>query len=361
MLERIIVALDGSPSSEAALPAARELARRLGSSLVLLHVIEARPPKTIHGERHLSSPAEAEAYLAPIVAELKTEGIAASAHVHEAARSPEDAPAERGDGLRGAAAARDRGDVASAVARNRGDVASAVAAHEVEFGNDLAILAAHGKRGLAEALSGSLPLKVAASGGAAVLLVPSPAKSNAGETKRVDGAAKGGEQARTAPPAPLAAFAPRRIVVPLDGRPEHEAALPAATTLAEAFGVGILLVGAVPRSAAEAGGPGAAFARLAPALSGASLDYAARGVAEYLEALASRLRARGIAAEALVIRGKPAKAVVAVCGEGDLLALSTHRRLGLDASLDGCVAFGVARRWRGPMLIVPIPRSDSEP
>jgi nucleotide-binding universal stress UspA family protein len=316
LFERIIVTLDGSASSETALPAAEELARRLGSSLVLLHVIESRPPKAVHGERHLATVAEAEAYLAPIVGRLEAEGIKASSHVHEAGG-------------------------AASVARNR-DVAAAVAAHEAEFGNDLAVMAAHGKHGLANALSGSLPLKVAASGGAAVLLVPRPP-------------ARGAARSAAAALAPRA-FAPRRILLPLDGRAEHEAALPAAIALAKAFGIGIRLVAAVPRSAAEAGGPGAAFARLAPALSGASLEYAAEGEDAYLAQVAARLAEEGIEAGRRVLRGKPDKAIVAAGEEGELLVLSTHRRLGLDASLDGCVAFGAARRWRGAMLVVPVPR-----
>jgi nucleotide-binding universal stress UspA family protein len=302
MFERIIVTLDGSASSEAALPVAEELSRRLGSSLVLLHVIEARPPKAVHGERHLAGASEAEAYLAAIVARLKTEGIRASAHVHDAAA----------------------GFAKGQAAGSRG-VAASVAAHEAEFGNDLAIMAAHGKHGLDDTLRGSLPLKVAASGGAAVLLA-------------------------------TPGFSLRRILLPLDGRSEHEAALPAAATIAKAFGVPILLVAAVPRSAAEAGGPGAAFALLAPALSGASLELAVEGEETYLAGVAARIAAEGIESERRVLRGKPAKAIVAAGREGDLLVLSTHRRLGLDASLDGCVAFGAARRWRGPMLIMPIPR-----
>jgi nucleotide-binding universal stress UspA family protein len=321
MLERIIVTLDGSASSEAALPAAEELARRLGSSLVLLHVIEARPPKAVHGERHLATAAEAEAYLAPIVARLEAGGIGARAHVHDAAREPA--------GLREPLDSR--------------GVAASVAAHEAEFGNDLAVMAAHGKHGLSDALSGSLPLKVAASGGAAVLLVPRPPAGHPG----------GGDAPAAA--LPQRGFAPRRILLPLDGRKEHEAALPAAIALAKAFGIGVRLVAAVPRSAAEAGGPGAAFARLAPALSGASLEYAAKGEESYLAGVAERLAAEGIPADARVLRGKPAKAIATAGEEGDLLVLSTHRRLGLDASLDGCVAFGAARRWRGPMLVMPIP------
>jgi len=313
MFERIIVTLDGSASSEGALGAATELARRLGSALVLLHVIEAKPPKAIHGERHLATAPEAEAYLAPIARRLEAEGLKASFHVHDSGAS------ERSSGEKG--------------------VAAAVAAHEAEFGNDLAVMAAHGRRGLADALSGSLPLKVAAAGGAAVLLVPpTPA--------RAEGAGASGAKAT--------AFAPRRIVLPLDGQADHEAAIPAAATLAKAFGIGILLVAAVPRSAAQAGGPGSSFALMAPSLSGASIAYAVEGSEAYLEKVKARLAAQGLAADKLVVRGRPAKALVAACAAGDLLALSTHRRLGLDASLDGCVAFEAARRWRGAMLVIGI-------
>lgn len=320
MFERIIVTLDGSSSSEAALPAAEELARRLGSSLVLLHVVEARPPKAVHGERHLAGAAEAAAYLAPIARRLEACGLRATAHVH-------DAGSREAAGTRG--------------------VVESVTAHEAEFGNDLAIMAAHGRRGLSDTLSGSLPLKVAASGGAAVLLVPRP-RAAAAALGRRDACTDGAE---------TAAFAPQRILVPLDGRLEHEAALPAALALAKAFGLPIGLVAAVPRNAAEAGGPGPAFARLSPALSGASLEYAAEASESYLAGVAARLAAEGASAKWRVLRGRPAKAIVAAGDQGDLLVMCTHRRLGLDASLDGCVAFGVARAWKGAMIVVPVPRA----
>jgi len=307
MFERIIVALDGSPSSEAALPPARELARRLGSAIVLLHVVEARPPKAVHGERHLATSAEAAAYLAALAEALVAAGVPAEYHVHEP--GPEDK------------AAGDR------------EVAETVAEHQSELSAGLAVMAAHGRHGLSGALSGSLPLKVAAASGASVLLV-SPAEGPRDS-----------------------ALSPKRVVVPLDGRPEHEAALPGALALAAAFGASVLLVTAVPRSAAQAGGPGSAFGLLAPALSRASLDYALEGSELYLRGVADRARAAGAAVESLVVRGRPAKSIVAACRAGDLLALSTHRKLGLDARLDGSVAFEAARRWRGPMLVAPVARS----
>src|SRR5207247_2465328 len=60
----LLVPLDGSRLAETALPAAAELARRLRASVTLLHVLEPDAPPTVHGDRHLRSPAEAEGYLA---------------------------------------------------------------------------------------------------------------------------------------------------------------------------------------------------------------------------------------------------------------------------------------------------------
>jgi len=297
VFQRIIVPLDGSASAEAALPAAELLARRLGSSLVLLHVVESHPPKEVHGERHLGVAAEAEDYLGPIAERFRAEALDVKTHVHL-------------DGV--------------------SDVASEVAAHEAEFGNDLAVMVAHGEHGPADLLSGSIPLRVAAAGGAAVLMVPA---------------------------GPAAIFPPRRILIPLDGRKDHEAALPASETLARAFDLPVALIAAVPRRPADATGAGRIIARLAPALSGASLEYAAEGEASYLSRIADGLAAKGFTASWSVGRGRPAKVVSSAATAGDLIALSTHRRLGLDASLDGCVAFAVARSWRGAMLVVPVPRS----
>ena len=148
-----------------------------------------------------------------------------------------------------------------------------------------------------------------------------------------------------------------RIIVTLDGSSSSEAALPAALALAKAFGLSLHLLAVVPRNAGDSGGPGIAFARLAPSMSSASLEYAAEGEERYLTGVAARMAAEGVTADWRVLRGRPAKAIVAAAQEGDLLVLSTHRKLGIDASLDGCVAFGVARLWRGAMIIVPIPRA----
>lgn len=309
MFERILVALDGSKAAEAALGPAAALAEKLGSSLILLHVIEKRPPKRVHGEAHLSAPAEASAYLAGIAAELsaRSRGLSISTHVHEG-------PAESG-------------------------LAATLAAHAGELDFDLAVMAVHGSSGLAERLSASLPLRVAASFGG----------SGHGDEGASVLVLRGG-------PATSRGF-PSRIVVPLDGKPEHEASLAKAAFLAKALGLPMRLVTVVPRHGAEWGGAGSALALLAPALSGAQLEYSAKAAREYLETAAARLRAGGLSVEIGLERGRPVRGLIkALAPKEDLVVLSTHRRLGIDASLDGCFAASFAASYPGMSLIVPIGR-----
>jgi nucleotide-binding universal stress UspA family protein len=311
MFEHILVALDGSKAAEAALGPAAALAGKLGSSLILLHVIERKPPKRVHGEAHLSAPAEASAYLERIAAELSAQGpargLAIRTHVHEGS-------AQSG-------------------------LAATLAAHAGELDFDLAVMAVHGSSGLAERLSASLPLRVAASFGDL---------SRGDEGASVLVLREGSAASRALP---------SRVVVPLDGKPEHEASLAKAAFLAKALGLPIKLVTAVPRHGAEWGGAGSALALLSPALSGAQLEYSAKAAREYLEAIAARLRAEGLSVETGIERGRPVRSLIkALAPKADLVVLSTHRRLGIDASLDGCFAASFAASYPGMSLIVPVYR-----
>jgi nucleotide-binding universal stress UspA family protein len=72
----LLVPLDGSPLAEAALPAAVALGQRSSARLTLLHVLERRAPATIHGHRHLTNLAEAEAYLGEVAAGFAAAGVA---------------------------------------------------------------------------------------------------------------------------------------------------------------------------------------------------------------------------------------------------------------------------------------------
>ena len=83
MFRHLLVPLDGSRLAESALPAAGELAHRLGASVTLLHVLEPTAPPTVHGDRHLRSPAEAEGYLAGAVDWLAARQVSASVALNQ--------------------------------------------------------------------------------------------------------------------------------------------------------------------------------------------------------------------------------------------------------------------------------------
>jgi nucleotide-binding universal stress UspA family protein len=80
--KHLIVPLDGSPWSEAILPLVVQLSRQMRARVTLLHVIEENAPRTIHGERHLTSAAEAVAYLEQVKAQFFPPSIEVRAHVH---------------------------------------------------------------------------------------------------------------------------------------------------------------------------------------------------------------------------------------------------------------------------------------
>src|SRR3954449_868152 len=80
---RILVPLDGSPLAEAVMPVACSLAKRLGGTLLLPHVLEQEPPAAVHGEPHLCDAREAFAYLERQATELRHDRIAVERQAHE--------------------------------------------------------------------------------------------------------------------------------------------------------------------------------------------------------------------------------------------------------------------------------------
>ena len=68
MIRRILVPLDGTDLAEAALPVAAALCVKLGAEVVLVHLLEKRAPRAVHGRPHLATAGAAEAYLNQIAA-----------------------------------------------------------------------------------------------------------------------------------------------------------------------------------------------------------------------------------------------------------------------------------------------------
>ncbi|MGN6755364.1 MAG: universal stress protein [Thermomicrobiales bacterium] len=296
---QLLVPLDGSRLAEAPLPAATALAERLGARVTLLHVLERNAPATIHGERHLTDVAAAEAYLRGIASRFADLGIPVEIHAHP---SPE------------------------------GDVAASIAAHAAEVTDTatLIVLCTHGQGGPREWLSGSLAQRAVRRAGAPILLVrPGPGGINH-------------------------AFTPRAVIVALDGTPVGEAALPAALTLARAFGAVLRLV-VVVATLGTISGDRAAAALLTPTATAAALDLEEATATAYLTGLQARLQEAQVAVRTQVARGDAVRQVTESAtrdGAGDVLALATHGKAGLDALWSGSIGAKVVTRSANSLLLV---------
>jgi nucleotide-binding universal stress UspA family protein len=292
---RLLVPLDGSRLAEAVLPAVERLAAA-GATPVLLHVLERGAPTTVHGERHLCAAAEATAYLQGVAGRLRNGSGAVELHTHEA---PE------------------------------GDVASSIVAHAEEEHAGLIVLCTHGGGGVRDLLVGSIAQQVLRRGAIPVLLVRPDREGNA-------------------PP-----FAPRTVLVPLDGTTHAEAALAPAADLARALGAALHLVMVVATLQTVRGDrqPGAL---LLPATARAELDLQQDDAQGYLDALAAQLRLAGLPVTTEVRRGDAAVALSAEAAEPGvgLVVVATHGRAGLQALWAGSVTARLLARTRAPVLLL---------
>ena len=308
-LQRLLVPLDGSRLAESALPAAISLAQHLRSRLVLLHVMERSAPTTVHGERHLTAVAEAEAYLAAVASRCPP-GLPVDRHVHP---------------------------------NEEGDVARSIIDHAADLGAGLIILSTHGRGGARRVLFGSVAQQVLRGGTRPVLLNRPPDAGTPGEA----GAGQAG------------AWELARVLVPLDGSPSSEDALPMAVALAGAYGAEVHLLRIVP-TLQTIPGERASTARLVPTATQVSLEIEEEEAGRALEAIASMIRAQGVQARPAVGRGEPAQGVLdgALRLNADLVIMATHGRTGLDAVLSGSVASRIAAKFPRPLLLVRSARSD---
>ncbi len=87
MYKRVLVPLDGSPLAEGVLPFLMDIAGPLDMAIVLLRVLEPVPPMAVEGTKHVvvddlvARRRDAQEYLAPIAASLRTRGVTADSEV----------------------------------------------------------------------------------------------------------------------------------------------------------------------------------------------------------------------------------------------------------------------------------------
>jgi nucleotide-binding universal stress UspA family protein len=189
---------------------------------------------------------------------------------------------------------------------------------------DLVVMGNHGRGAVGRAVLGSVADWVARHSPAPTLIV------------------RGGRR-------PAATMPLTRIVVPLDGSPLAEQALPLAVRLAGDMGLPVHLVRVVDfeylEAAIEAGVTAAeACAKLQGEI--------ARDAKAKLDELVMELHNRNCVATSEVRIGDPAGELLAAGREGDLAVLVTHARGGFERWLLGSVAEALVQRAAGPVLLV---------
>ncbi len=299
---RILVPLDGSGLAESAVPAAVEIAAAWGAAITFLHILEARPPDTVHGDPHLAGLEEARSYLEGWAEKLRRSGTPVDIHAH-------------GPGVK--------------------NVAEALAGHAEEIQADLIVLCAHGSGGWRDILLGNIAQQTLKRCVRPVLLVRAPAP---------DGGWRLGN---------------RPWVVAIDPAFAGSGALRLVTSLGGALRAQLRLLTVVP-TRGTLPQPRRAEARVAPTAVAALLDLEARDAHGLLEELADELREVVGDVVVDVTRGDPVGETLASVNRSGaaLLIVRTHRKAGVAGLVSGSFAAACVARTDCPVLLVPI---ESEP
>jgi nucleotide-binding universal stress UspA family protein len=302
MFKHLLVPLDGSHLAEAALPAAIYFAKALNARVSLLHVIERDAPQEIHGERHLTNIDDARRYIDDVAARTFPPELTVERHIHS---------------------------------NEVNNVAQSIAEHEMELGTDLIVMCTHGRGGLRDLMFGRIAQQVVGLGTTPILLIP-PSMSEVAPT-----------------------FQCKRMLVTLDGNPDHEEGLNVAASLAKACGSELSLIMVVQKYNTLFGEE-AATAKILPGATHILLDLAELDAKEYLHRHVAALQSAGIMARADVRRGDPVTTIVVTAKETevDLIALATHGKTGMDAFWSGSATPNVTRRSVIPLLLVPVRREE---
>ena len=212
------------------------------------------------------------------------------------------------------------------------DVPEHIVLHAAELGVDLIVLCTHGRAGVRSWLFGNIAQQVLARSHVPVLLVHPGSQ-----------AAKSSDYTCT------------RILVALDGDPDHERGLEEAARLASICHATLHVLVVVPTRGALVGGQAAA-ARLLPRTVSAILDINESMMQRYLAGHLARLAEAGLKASGEVSRGDPADVIVMTARDRatDLIVLGTHAIVGQEALWAGSVTPKVAGRSLRPIMMVPI-------
>ena len=155
---------------------------------------------------------------------------------------------------------------------------------------------------------------------------------------------------KPAPPQKKSAFS--RILVPLDGTPLGEAALPYVEELASITGAEVILLQVVkPDYEIAVAGP---YSSPLDKISKEYITHASAAAVKYLDSVKERLAGQGTAAQAVLQVGSPAEQVMACAREKrvDLIALSSHGHPGVGQRMLGSVTYKILHYADRPVFIV---------
>jgi nucleotide-binding universal stress UspA family protein len=290
MRRRLLVPVDGSPASEAALAYAELIPSRS------VHLLRAEHP--VHGEQLTTiSDAELQNWRAAREAEM-LEYLERVAHPFR----------DQGrDVVLTAAFA----EPADAIVRASEDA-------------DLIVMGTSGRGGAERALVGSVADRVVRHAPAATLVV------------------RGGNEPASPPPI-------GRIVVPLDGSSRAESALPTAVDLAADLGVPIHIVQVIDSDPVRESVRGGSVAAQGLETTRSRMELE---ISDYLSARAMDLLNQDERASWELRFGTPAPEILAALKPGDLLIMTTHARGGLTRWLLGSVADRLVREAPVAVLLV---------
>jgi nucleotide-binding universal stress UspA family protein len=297
MFRHLLIPLDGSALAETALPMAAEIAMKVQAKVTLLHVIEEGAPQSVHGERHLTQPAESTAYLDGI-AQQYFPGLTVERHVHSSAIK---------------------------------DVPRSIVDHCKEMGADVIVLSTHGKSGLKSLLFGSIAQHVVQQGTWPVLLTRSRAATD------------------------WSAPQVRRVMVLLDRDPAHEQGLCVATEIFLDLDCELELLMVVPTLDTLRGAQGVAGTFL-PASTREVLEIAEEEARSYLEAHLNSAALKSPRVSHSVRRGDPVAMITQAAAETkpDIVVLGTHGTAGTTAFWSGSLTPKLIERLSATLLLVPV-------
>jgi nucleotide-binding universal stress UspA family protein len=299
MFEKILVPLDGSPLAQAILPYVMAVAKGFHSRVILFHVVETdldheAPEQKAYADATMERiQPMAENYLAGVADQLRKAGI----------------------------------DVETRVVRGRAAAQIVEQAEQENVG--LIAMSTHGRSGLARWVMGSEVGKILRACEQPVLLVR---PRDEGASGKADGRLS-------------------KVIVPLDGSHDTEAAIPLAEELSKALGLELILIQVIGIETTVQFAPMGPDSWSVPSDILQRLDVVVSG---YLAGLAKQLKDRGLTVQWEVLHGAAGPGIVEFAKEtpDSLVVMTTHGRSDFRRWVMGSVADAVVRHTGEPVLVM---------